>query len=141
MPQAKALTILVAEDDSDDRDLTRDAFAASKVTHALQFVANGEDLLEQIESGELPALILLDLKMPRMDGHQTLTALKSDVRLRHIPVVMLTTSHADADVARSYELGASSFITKPSTFEEFIVAVDTFGKYWLDLVQLPLGAS
>ena len=146
MQRTQPITILVADDDPDDREMTKDAFDANRLRNPVQFVEDGEALLDYlnrtgrfagIEESTMPGLILLDLNMPRRDGRETLAALKADPRFRHIPVVVLTTSKAEEDIVRSYDLGASSFITKPVTFAALVQVVGAFGKYWLEIVDLP----
>jgi CheY-like chemotaxis protein len=146
MQRPKPISILVADDDPDDREMTRDAFDANLLRNPVAFVDDGEALLDYLnrtgpfadsEAAPLPGLILLDLNMPRKGGRETLAALKADPRLKHIPVVVLTTSKAEEDIARSYDLGASSFITKPVTFDSLVQVVGAFGKYWLEIVELP----
>lgn len=145
----KPITILVADDDPDDRDMTREALDANLVRNPVCFVEDGEAVLEYLnktgrfagEEKALPGLILLDLNMPKRDGRETLAALKADPRFRSIPVIVLTTSKAEEDIVRSYDLGASSFITKPVTFDALVHVVGALGKYWLEIVALPPEAS
>ena len=144
-PVKKPITILVADDDPDDRELIREAFEENNLTNRLQFVEDGEQLLDYVnQRGAFadpppprPGLILLDLNMPRMDGREALEALKSDPRFRSIPVIIMTTSKAEEDVLRTYNLAAASYITKPVTFEQLVEVVRTLGKYWLEIVELP----
>ena len=143
------ITVLIAEDDPDDRELTREAFEANDVATPVCFVENGEQVMEYVtrtgrfaDTGEvLPSLILLDLNMPRKDGRETLLELKQDIRFRHIPVVILTSSSAAHEVNGSYSHGASSFITKPITFDGLVDVVAALGRYWLHTVQLPRGVA
>lgn len=141
-----SVTIVMADDDPDDCKLARDAFDEARLSNRLLFVKDGVELLELLrregayasEAGEpLPALILLDLNMPRMDGRETLEQIKADPALRHIPVVVLTTSRAEEDVMRSYRLGANSYIVKPVTFESLVEVVQQLGRYWFQLVEMP----
>jgi len=141
-----SITILIADDDIEDLLMMADAFADSHLTNPLQFVENGELLLDYLyqrgsyadpASAPLPGLILLDLNMPKKDGRKALQEIKSDPRLRHIPVVVLTTSKAEVDVYRSYDLGVNSFITKPVTLTGLVEVVSTLGKYWFEIVDLP----
>jgi two-component system response regulator len=136
----------MAEDDPDDRLLAAEALREGRGGGELRFVEDGEQLLDYLRrrgrwadpaQSPRPALVLLDLNMPRMDGREALAALKADPELRRIPVVVLTTSRARDDVAVSYDLGASSFITKPSTFGGLVKAMRALGDYWMDIVQLP----
>ena len=144
--RSKPITILMADDDADDRQLTKDAFAESRLANDLRFVEDGEDLLDYLHrrgryaaegAAPRPGLILLDLNMPRKDGREALREIKSDPSLRHIPVVVLTTSEAEEDVYRSYDLGVNSFITKPVTFEGLVAVMRTLGQYWFEIVELP----
>lgn len=142
-----SLTVLVAEDDPDDRLLIREALQEElRIAGDLRFVGDGEELLDYLhgrgryaepESAPPPDLIFLDLNMPRKSGAEALGEIKTDPRLKRIPVVVLTTSKRDADVARSYDLGANSFITKPATFPELVAALRVVGTYWLGTVRLP----
>ncbi|MBZ5497980.1 MAG: response regulator [Acidobacteriia bacterium] len=138
----------MADDDQDDCLLVRDAFAQSRLANHLHFVDDGEDLMDYLyQRGEYadpgryprPGLILLDLNMPRKDGREALREIKSDPRLRSIPVVVLTTSKEEEDILRSYDTGANSFITKPVTFEALAGLVKSLGKYWFEIVALPDG--
>jgi len=137
--------ILLADDDSDDRLLIRDALEESQWRGELRCVENGEELLDYLlrrgayKDGNppRPGLILLDLNMPRKDGRQALHEIKADAALRRIPVVVLSTSKADADIEKSYDLGANSFIPKPVRFAELVNVIRQLGQYWFGTVQLP----
>jgi CheY-like chemotaxis protein len=140
------ITILMADDDADDRRLTRDALEESRLANDLRFVENGEELLDYLrhqgkfadtESNPRPGLILLDLNMPRKDGRTALKEMKADPDLRQIPVTVLTTSKADEDIFRSYDLGVNSYIVKPVTFEALVDILQTLEKYWFEIVELP----
>lgn len=146
MTAAVPVSILLADDDADDREMTIDACRECRFANEIEVVEDGEELLEYLRgqgrysarTGQAnPRLILLDLRMPRMDGFEVLTALKADPKLRTIPVVVLTTSEAEEDIVRSYELGVNSFVTKPVTFAGLVQAVKTLGTYWFELVELP----
>ncbi len=143
MSRKSPITILVVDDDPDDREMTKEALEANRLSNPVCFVEDGEAALDYLNqrgkyaNESLPGLILLDLNMPRQGGRDTLRLIKSDPRFRSIPVVILTTSKAEEDIIRSYDLGASSFITKPVTFDALVQVVATFGKYWLELVALP----
>ena len=126
--------VVLAEDDEDDYTLTRGAFEAAGMTRPMLRVKNGEELLALLAAGTLGAVILLDLNMPRMDGRETLRRLKTDARLRRLPVVVLTTSCADEDVTLAYELGASSYLCKPLGFQEFVALAASFLAYWTGAV-------
>ena len=138
--------ILLAEDDPDDRLLLQDAVKECGWPGELRFVENGEELLDYLcrrgkyqapSSAPPPGLILLDLNMPRKDGREALREIKADAGLRRVPVVVFTTSKADTDVASLYELGASSFISKPVHFEGLVNVIRALGQYWFQTVQLP----
>lgn len=142
----KSIHILMAEDDADDRLLAREALEESRVVNNLDFVHDGVELLEYLKNegqysspatAPRPGLILLDLNMPRMDGREALKELKADPNLRCIPVVILTTSKAEEDMVRGYDLGAASFITKPVTFEGLVELMKVLGRYWVEFVELP----
>ena len=140
------ITILMADDDPDDRLLTEEALSESHLLNDLYFVENGEDLLDYLHNrgqysdplqAPRPGVILLDLNMPKKDGREALQEIKADPSLRQIPIVILTTSKAEEDIYRTYDLGASSFITKPVTFESLVEVMQTLGKYWFEIVELP----
>jgi CheY-like chemotaxis protein len=141
------ITILVCDDDEDDRMLTRQALEDAHISNTVRFVEDGEQLLDYLYqrgkfAGEVglaprPGLILLDLNMPKLDGREVLKAIKEDPSLRDIPVVVLSTSRLDEDIARSYKLGVNSFITKPVTFSGLVEAMNVLGRYWLEIVELP----
>src|ERR1017187_9913081 len=140
-------TILVCDDDEDDRMLTRQALEHAHISNSVRFVADGEQLLDYLyrrgefagESGKAPrpGLILLDLNMPKMDGREALKVMKKDPALLDIPVVVLSTSRLDEDIVRSYRLGVNSFIPKPVTFSGLVEAMNILGRYWLEIVELP----
>jgi CheY-like chemotaxis protein len=143
---ARSITILMADDDPDDRLLAAEALRESRVFNDLRFVEDGEQLMDYLRrrgrwadpaDSPRPGLVLLDLNMPRMDGREALAEIKADPALRRIPVVVLTTSRAEADVLRSYDLGANSFITKPVTFGGLVDAMRVLGRYWIEIVELP----
>lgn len=138
--------ILVADDDEDDRVLAMAAFEESNLINPIDFVEDGEQVLAylrregqfaDLKQQPLPGLILLDLNMPRMDGREVLEELKDDPLLKHIPVVVLTTSQQEDDIVNSYALGANSFITKPVTFDGLVTVMRTLKMYWLEIVKLP----
>ncbi len=142
----KPVTILVADDDMDDRLLIKEAFEACQLPSDLRFVEDGVALMSYLnrrgneqDKAEYPspALILLDLKMPKMDGWEVLAELKANPILRIIPVIVLTTSSSDQDILRSYALAAASYITKPASLEEHMALIQALGKYWLETVKLP----
>jgi len=144
----KPITILIADDDADDRMLARDALSESRLVNDLRFVEDGEDLMQYLRregkyadphAAPEPGLILLDLNMPRKDGREALREIKGDASLRHIPIVVLTTSQAEEDIYRSYDLGVNSFITKPVTFDGLVAVMKALGRYWFEIVELPRG--
>ncbi|MBD2306070.1 response regulator [Chroococcidiopsis sp. FACHB-1243] len=141
------VTILMADDDEDDCMLAREALAESRLANDLYLVRDGEELMDYLhQRGQYtdlklaprPGLILLDLNMPKKDGREALREIKANPQLKHIPVVVLTTSKAEEDIYRSYELGANSYITKPVTFASLVEVMRTIGKYWFEIVELPL---
>jgi CheY-like chemotaxis protein len=140
------ITILMADDDADDRRLTQEALEEGRLINEVKFVDNGEELMDYLRhqgkfaapaEAPRPGLILLDLNMPRKDGRTVLKEIKSDPDLRQIPVVVLTTSKADEDVYKSYDLGVNSYIVKPVTFEALVDILQTLEKYWFEIVELP----
>lgn len=138
-----SINILMAEDDADDRMLFADAFRESGVAVELEFVADGIELLQHLHgllanSRELPDLLLLDLNMPRMDGREALRAIREQPRLKHLPVIMMTTSSAELDIMVSYQLGANSYVTKPRRYDELIAVLRSLEHYWMETVQLPV---
>jgi len=143
----QSVTILMADDDADDCLLAKEALAESRLANDLHFVRNGEELMDylyqrgqyaDIELAPRPGVILLDLNMPKKDGREALREIKADPYLRQIPVVVLTTSKTEEDIYRSYDLGANSFVSKPVTFSSLVEVMKTLGKYWFEIVELPL---
>lgn len=146
MSSNKDHLILMAEDDADDRLLVQDAFAECGNGNAVRFVADGEELVDyllrrgkyqQVGESPRPDLILLDLNMPRKDGREALKEIRAHAELRCVPVVVFTTSRADTDIAKVYELGANSFITKPAAFDTLVATMSNITGYWFGVVQLP----
>jgi CheY-like chemotaxis protein len=144
----KKVVILLADDDADDREMTRRALAKNRLVNDFYTVADGVELMDYLHHrGEYappapsptPGLILLDLNMPRKDGREALVEIKQDPVLRRIPVVVMTTSKAEEDICRAYDLGSNSFITKPVTFAALVEVVTMLEKYWFEIVQLPEG--
>jgi len=142
--------ILMAEDDADDRLLVQDAFAECGANDAVRFVADGEELVDYLlrrgkyeKAGESPRpdLILLDLNMPRKDGREALKEIRSHAALRRVPVVVFTTSRADTDIEKVYDLGANSFVTKPAEFEALVATISKLTGYWFRTVELPTVAT
>ncbi len=145
-PLIRPINILLADDDDDDCELAEDALRENRLANGLHRVADGEELLDYLfrrgkytdpATSPTPGLILLDLNMPRMDGREALKAIKSDESLRGIPVVILTTSKAEEDIYRTYNLGASSYITKPVSFDGLVEVMRFLGRYWFEIVELP----
>ncbi len=147
---AKSVVILMADDDPDDCMLAEEALREARLINELRTVADGEELLEYLRgegryaapgSAPRPGLVLLDLNMPRKDGREALREIKSDPRLRRIPIVVLTTSRAEEDILRSYDLGVNSFCTKPVTFDGLVKLMRTMACYWFEIVELPPGTA
>lgn len=143
---AEKISILIADDDADDRELIKAAFDENGTQHDISFVENGEELLHYLKRNghyadeslhPFPHIILLDLNMPKKDGREALLELKTDVTLKSIPVIILTTSMEEKDVIRSYELGVNSFIIKPVTYSGLVEFTRVLGKYWFEIAELP----
>lgn len=146
MPErGKPLVILLADDDEDDRELTQEALEQGRLLNELRAVADGQELMDYLRregdyaaaDAPRPGIILLDLNMPRKDGREALAEIKADPRLRQIPVVVLTTSSAEEDVLRTYDLGVSGFVTKPVTFDGLVQVMRVWTEYWFEVVELP----
>jgi len=144
--KGKPIVILIADDDEEDRMLACDALTESRLANEVFCVEDGEELMDYLKhkgkygppaEAPRPGIILLDLNMPRKDGREALREIKADPMLRQIPVVVMTTSKADQDIARSYDEGASSFISKAVTFEGLIDVMKGLGRYWFEIVELP----
>ncbi len=144
--EGRMITIVLADDDPDDRKLTEEAFAENRLANQLHCVEDGEELMdylhrrgkyENLRNESLPGLILLDLNMPRKDGREALKEIKADPNLRRIPIVVLTTSKAEEDIVRSYDLGVNSYVTKPVTFKSLVELIKVLGRYWFEVVELP----
>ena len=142
----RAITILMADDDADDRMFAKDALKEARLANDIHFVEDGEELMDylrhrgkyaELNGSPKPGLILLDLNMPRKDGREALKEIKEDEELKRIPVVVLTTSKAQEDIYRTYDLGVSSYITKPVSFDGLVDIMKTLGKYWFEIVSLP----
>jgi CheY-like chemotaxis protein len=142
----QSITILMADDDEDDRLMAEEALREAKLLNPIRFVKNGEDLLDYLyHRGEYsdpdvaprPGLILLDLNMPRKDGREAIREIKEDPELKLIPIVVLTTSDAEEDIYRTYDLGVNSYITKPVAFEGLVEVMKNLANYWFNIVKLP----
>ena len=140
------IRILVAEDDADDRMMIKDAFEESRLGNPVDFVEDGVQLMNYLQRESeyanladlpYPGFILLDLNMPRKDGRTALREIKASPILQRIPIVILTTSKAEEDIVRTYNLGVNSFICKPVTFDSLVEIVKTVGRYWIEIVALP----
>lgn len=147
---ANPITILIADDDHEDQMLIRDAWAASRLVNDLRFVDDGEQLMDYLQRCGLyadpadsprPGLVLLDLNMPKKNGLEALKEIKSDPQLQAIPIVVLTSSKEEEDVLSSYALGVSGFITKPVSFQSLVDVIKGVGKYWIEIVELPVHRS
>lgn len=144
----KPITILMAEDDEDDRLMTKEALEEARLANDLRFVEDGVELLDYLHrhgkytdrvNSPRPGLILLDLNMPKKDGREALGEIKGDPNLRQIPIVVLTTSKAEEDIYRTYDLGVNSYITKPVSFEGLVKVILSLTQYWFKIVELPPG--
>src|SRR4051794_39876587 len=140
----RPIVILMADDDPDDREMTREAFQESRLANDLRFVEDGEELMDYLyhrgkyadaQQHPLPSILLLDLNMPRKDGREALQEIKADPTFRGIRVIIMTTSKAEEDILRTYNLSATSYITKPVTFDALVDVIATLGKYWLEIVE------
>lgn len=141
----KPVAILIAEDDDDSYFLIEEAFRESRLINHIHRVVDGEELMDylmgrgkykDLSVSIKPGLILLDLNMPRKDGREVLKELKEHPELRKIPVIVMTASKAEEDIAKSYDLGASSYIRKPVSFVELVEVMNIFKRYWLEIVEL-----
>ena len=142
----RPLTVLMADDDEEDRMLVREAWEECLLANDLRFVTDGVQLLDYLHrraeyadpaDSPRPGLILLDLNMPRKDGREALAEIKEDPELRKIPIVVLTSSAAEEDILRSYDLGVSSYCTKPVTFDRLVELMRNLRHYWFEIVELP----
>jgi CheY-like chemotaxis protein len=143
---SKPIVILLADDDPEDREMTRKALEKNRLANEFLWVADGEELLDYLHHrgayappalSPVPGLILLDLNMPKMDGREALASIKADPSLRRIPIVVMTTSQAEQDITRTYDLGSNSFISKPITLAGLIEVMKVLGEYWFQIVRLP----
>ncbi|MCJ8293663.1 MAG: response regulator [Colwellia sp.] len=140
------ITIHMCDDDPDDQLLVSDALEEARLGNPIDFTNNGKELLQYLNregafahliDQPLPGLILLDLNMPVMDGREVLNKIKQNEKFRSIPIIVLTTSKAEADIARTYEMGVNSFIIKPVSFDSLVEMVRSVSDYWFHLVSLP----
>ncbi len=138
--------ILIVDDDLEDCQMLKEAFHEIRLLNSLHFAHNGEELMDYLhhrppfddaKKNPVPGLILLDLNMPKKDGKEALIEIKKNPEFCHIPIVMLTTSQAEEDVFRSYNLGVNSYISKPVSFEGLVTILKEIGHYWLEVVRLP----
>jgi two-component system response regulator len=138
-------TILIADDDADDRMMIKEALEENNFSHDMRFVQDGEELLDYLhqrgkyltEKVLRPSLIILDLNMPKVDGREALSHIKSNDKLKRIPVIVLTTSRAEEDIVRTYDLGVNSFICKPVHYNDLVIVAREIGNYWFSTVALP----
>jgi CheY-like chemotaxis protein len=146
MNDYRSVVLLIADDDEEDRMLIKDALDESRLRNDIHFVENGEELMDYLrhkgkyadkDKYPLPGLILLDLNMPKKDGREVLKEMKADPNLKYLPVVILTTSKAEEDIIKTYDLGVNSFITKPVTFQSLVDTMKTLSNYWFKIVELP----
>jgi CheY-like chemotaxis protein len=145
-PSRVPIVILLAEDDEEDLQLTIEALKENRLGNDIRTTRDGEELMDYLlrrgayadpASAPVPGLILLDLNMPRKDGREALAEIKSNDALRKIPVIVLTTSKAEEDIFRSYDLGVNSFVTKPVTFAGLAESMKVLSQYWFEIVELP----
>lgn len=140
MPDIEVVEILLVEDSQDDAELTIRAITSNKITNRIQLVKDGVEAIKFLQgNGPLPRLVLLDLKLPKMNGLEVLKEIRANARTRVLPVVILTSSREEPDIARAYELGVNSYIVKPVEFEAFVKSVTDAGLYWLLLNEPPKG--
>lgn len=146
MSERTPIVIMLAEDDEEDAEMTLEALKKNRLGNDVRVARDGEELMDYLRregkfsngaDAPMPGLILLDLNMPKKDGREALAEIKSDTRLRKIPVIVLTTSKAEEDIVRSYDLGVNSFITKPVTFAGLADAMRVVTEYWFEIVELP----
>jgi CheY-like chemotaxis protein len=147
-PSTRAVTILLVDDDDEDLLMAQEALRESRLGNDLRATHDGEEMMDYLlrrgqyvdeADSPTPGLILLDLNMPRKDGREALAEIKSNPDLRKIPVIVLTTSKAEEDIFRTYDLGVNSFITKPVTFSGLVEAMRVLSQYWFEIVELPNG--
>ena len=141
--KAELIEVLLVEDDEGDVVMTREALEEGKVLNRLHVVGDGVEAIEflrregQYAEAPRPDLILLDLNLPRRDGRQVLAEVKGDADLRRIPIVVLTTSEAEEDILRSYDLHANAYVTKPVDFDRFVAVIQQIDEFFISVVRLP----
>jgi CheY-like chemotaxis protein len=142
----RLFTILMVDDDPDDRLLFKEACEEVRLRNPIEFLENGEQLVDylkrqgsyaNLQGAPYPGIILLDLNMPLKDGREALEEIKNDAELRHIPIIVLTTSKDEDDILSSYGLGASSYIVKPISLDRLMRVVNSIGEYWVQIVEVP----
>ncbi|HWB65186.1 MAG TPA: response regulator [Chitinophagales bacterium] len=147
MKSQNPIEILIADDDAEDRMLIIDALKENRLRNNIQTVENGEELMEYLRNtGKYtdrqkyprPGILLLDLNMPKKDGREVLKEIRADEQLKGLPIIILTTSKAEEDILKTYNLGVNSFITKPVHFTAMVDIMKTLNKFWLEIVELPL---
>ncbi|MDB5242889.1 MAG: response regulator receiver protein [Spirosoma sp.] len=139
------MIILIADDDADDRMFLEQAMRQNGYKQGIQFVNDGEELMDYLnrqgsynsQNAPWPSMLILDLNMPRKNGFQALVEIKEDPKLRRLPVIVMTTSSADEDVLKTYNLGVNSFVTKPFNYNRLVEIVGTLKAYWMDTAKLP----
>lgn len=139
------MTILIADDDADDRMFLEQAMRENGYDKGIQFVEDGEELMDYLHrqgrynelNAPWPNMLILDLNMPRKNGFQALSEIKDDPKLRRLPVIVMTTSSADEDILKTYNLGVNSFVTKPFNYNRLVEMVGSLKTYWIDTVKLP----
>ena len=142
-PDSRAIDVLLIEDDPGDIVITREAFKNHKIRNTLRVARDGQEGLDYLyqrgahQGAPRPDLILLDLNLPKYDGHQLLEKIKSDPEICHIPVIVLTTSAAEEDILRSYRLHANAYVTKPVGFEQFMHVIREIDEFFVQVVRLP----
>jgi two-component system, chemotaxis family, response regulator Rcp1 len=135
-PHTAPIEVLLVEDDPNDVELTIRALQGAKLRNRVHVARDGAEALDFLQRN-VPDLILLDLNLPKLDGREVLERIKRDERLRNIPVVIVTSSQAEEDIAKSYRLNANAYVTKPIDPAAFLKAVNAIGQFWLDIVKLP----
>jgi len=137
----KSIKIMLIEDNEGDILLTTEAFAESRVVNSISVLRDGKTAINFFEAGpahdQVPDLILLDINLPRMSGHEVLAYIKKHIKYRHIPVIMLTTSSSEKDILQSYQSYANCYITKPIELNDFMMAISKIEDFWINIVSIP----